>query len=58
MRSVLGSLLVLTVFVVVGCGSNEAGIVVDTDEMEQYNVPEGEMEAAMDAMATDSAKKK
>lgn len=58
MQKLLAVLMLFGVAVVAGCGPSESGVVVDVDEMEQYNVPEGAMEAAMEEMQADAAKKK
>ena len=55
MKRFLAVCALSTCFLSIGCAPKEAGVVVDKDEAAQYNVPEGAMEAEMEAAAAAAA---
>ncbi|MGB7329651.1 MAG: hypothetical protein WBD31_32555 [Rubripirellula sp.] len=56
MRALL-VLVAISTISFVGCEEKTASVVVDKNEVDQYRIPPGEMEKAMQAAASGSGKK-
>lgn len=58
MKYFLALTFALSLFTMTGCGGSGENTVIEKEDLDQYNIPEGEMEKAMEKAMNSTKKKK